>query len=293
MKKFSQSRQMMGTDIILDIYYQQKETVLFLDLFEECFSEFNRIVKKFTRFDNSSELSNLNANSGKFVKVTDEFYNLLFYAYKLHVKTNGLFDPSVIDYLEIIGYGIGGKGKTEHNFCSDDEIINRLKERSLCRPKFAKTIFDERRKAVKLPEGCRIDLGAIGKGYAIDCAHAKILNTCQNRNIAFLINAGGDIRVHSSSIKSHWVIELKTKEKVLGYTQLQADKSICSSGSWVRKIGKFHHIINPTDGMSINKYTTSFCKADNAITADTWATILFLGGEKFVDDSMDIEFIVV
>src|SRR5690606_16800322 len=74
------------------------------DKIEEAFGEFDRIVKQYTRFNENSELSNLNRQSNTWVKVSEEFFWLIEYMLNLAKKTHGAFDPTIIDFLEVYGY---------------------------------------------------------------------------------------------------------------------------------------------------------------------------------------------
>jgi thiamine biosynthesis lipoprotein ApbE len=108
-----------------------------------------------------------------------------------------------------------------------------------------------------------------------------------------LINAGGDIRVHSSPQKQTWQISLKDKANIIGFIELSNDDSICSSGSWIKKLGKMHHLINPKLGISMDINRTVFCKAKSAMIADAWASIIFLSGDKYVDKELDITYHII
>ena len=273
----SKSIKIMGTDIILKIFTEKISTVTKNEIFLTFENEFKRIVKKFTRFDNTSELSLLNLNNGEWFEVSEELFFLVQYSYDLHKKTEGLFDPSVIDFLELYGYT-----NLLTNTEKDQNIIIKLvKNRAKSRPKFMDTEFDIINKKIKLPHDCRIEFGAFGKGYAIDCVHNKLKNISEN--YAFLINAGGDIKVHSNTLKQEWEVSLKTSKKNIGFIKLQNDEAICSSGGWIKKIRKIHHLINPKNGSPKNLYDTAFCKADNAMDADAWSSIIFLDGSKYID----------
>ncbi len=266
----------MGTDIILKIFIDSIPTVTKNEIFITFENEFKRIVKKFTRFDNNSELSLLNLNNGRWFEASEELFFLVKYSYNLHKKTNGLFDPSVIDLLELYGY----VNHFRDPKIDQENIVELIKKRLKSRPKFLDTEFDEVNRKIKLPKDCRIEFGAFGKGYAIDCVHDKLKNI--DENLAFLINAGGDIRVHSSNEKTTWEISLMTSNKNLGFIKLQKNEAICASGGWIKKIGRIHHLINPYSGDPQNLYDTVFCKTDNAMDADAWSSIIFLGGSKYL-----------
>src|SRR5688500_6588717 len=64
----------MNTTITLKVVQTSESTVKINEAIEEAYAEFDRIVKQYTRFNEDSELSNLNRQNGEWVKVTDEFF---------------------------------------------------------------------------------------------------------------------------------------------------------------------------------------------------------------------------
>jgi thiamine biosynthesis lipoprotein len=104
MIKTTKTKKFMNTDITVHVVIEKRNTVKTLDAIESVFSEFDRIVKKFTRFNEDSELSNLNRASGEWVTVTPEFFKLIQFMLEINKNTNGVFDPTVIDFLEVYGY---------------------------------------------------------------------------------------------------------------------------------------------------------------------------------------------
>ncbi len=60
MKTIIQQKNFMNTVITMKVVQNDYDTVDILDAIEEGFGEFDRIVKAYTRFNENSELSNLN-----------------------------------------------------------------------------------------------------------------------------------------------------------------------------------------------------------------------------------------
>ncbi|MDQ6985549.1 MAG: FAD:protein FMN transferase [Candidatus Dojkabacteria bacterium] len=279
----------MNTTITIKVIKTLQSTVRINELIEEAFLEFDRVVKKYTRFNEDSELSNLNRNSGKWVTVSKEFFYLIEFMLDISNRTNCAFDPTVIDFLEIYGYDKDYDFSKLDNPSLDNIVKSKLKNR----PSPLSIQLDRKASSVRLIQGQKIDLGAVGKGFAIDLAYARLGSEIDD----FLIDAGGDIRVKGRNEQSNlWNIELKSQDtnnkiKSLGFIEL-TDEALASSGSWARKFKQFHHLINPTNGMpAIKKYNTVFVKANTAIEADAWATALFIGDEQVFDLPSNIMFI--
>ncbi|MCA9385770.1 FAD:protein FMN transferase, partial [Candidatus Dojkabacteria bacterium] len=161
------------------------------------------------------------------------------------------------------------------------------------RPSVFDIQFDFSKLAIKLAPKQRVDLGALGKGFAIRLARNHLL-ACGIEN--FLINAGGDIYAHGINQHNNlWTASLFDPNKSLtsssykdkGIVQLKNEALACSGG-WARKVGAFHHLINPNTGDPIgtNKgqkvinstefNKTIYVKAKDPVIADAFATLCFL-----------------
>ncbi len=288
MTKTSRTKKYMNTDITVHVVSENPNTVKTLDAIEEVFGEFDRIVKKFTRFNEDSELSNLNRASGEWVEVSEEFFKLIQFMLKLNKDTNGVFDPTIIDFLEIYGYNKDYDFSKLENPSLDQMVINIAKNRASAN----QIELDEKNHSVKLVKGQKIELGGCGKGYALDQSKDILMkNGFEN----FLIDGGGDLIANGKNDKNIlWEVGLysfENGEKVLkGMTKLE-NEALASSGGWARKVKQFHHLINPTNGVPENKFATVFIRAKEAIIADSLATTLFVGGEEAIRNySSDVSF---
>ena len=59
--------------------------------------------RRFTRFSEDSELSELNRSAGTWFSASPELYEVVSKAARLHRQTGGLFDPAILDALEQAG----------------------------------------------------------------------------------------------------------------------------------------------------------------------------------------------
>lgn len=269
----SRSMRMMGTTITIKINRPAHvSTVEALDALEAGFGEFDRIVTLYTRFAETSQLIELNNQSGSWVKVSEEFFELISRMLNLSEITNGAFDPTVIDFLEVYGYDKNYDFSKLDNPTLDSMIQNI----AATRPSWEQIELDKKNLKVKLAKGQRLDLGGIGKGYAIDCAVEKLALT-EN----FLIDAGGDIYGRGVNLSNEsWVVDLKHIDRMVGQIALaQSGEALACSGTWSRKVKQFHHLINPASGKSDAHFDTVFILATNATTADSWGTAVAVGGK--------------
>lgn len=272
-------RVFMNTQIKISVI-SDKGTVYTHGKINDAFDQFDYVVKKFTRFDSLSELSKLNTSSGKAFVVSPELYKLVSYAIDIANKTDGAFDPTVIDLLEAYGYD----KESNYSQLDNPKLMERIKHISSTRPSFKGIIFNESNSTITLKKGQRIDLGSIGKGYAIDLAK-KALEEFDS----FIINAGGDVYAKGNSKEGKpWKIGLyktplpgkeRSKEDMFGAVELK-NQCIAGSGGWARRVKFFHHLLNPKTGLPINNVSQTYVIANNAMDADSWATALFTMGES-------------
>ncbi|MCA9382173.1 FAD:protein FMN transferase, partial [Candidatus Dojkabacteria bacterium] len=195
----------MNTKISIHVNSNHSREFVY-EYINKAYEQFEYVVKNFSRFDPKSELSVLNSSSNKWTKVSDELFDLISFALDVSDKTNGIFDPTVIDILEKYGYD------KDYNFSKldDPEIKKRIDDLIRTRPNYKAVELNAKRKKVKLVDNQGIDLGAIGKGYAIDLAYDVLEKKFKN----FFINAGGDIRVKGvNTIDKPWKIKLEYRDK--------------------------------------------------------------------------------
>ncbi|RPJ79256.1 MAG: FAD:protein FMN transferase [Alphaproteobacteria bacterium] len=240
------------------------------ELFDLAFAEVKRIEEKFTDF-HSSYFSRINELAGVSpVSVDEETFYLIQESLRVSEMSNGVFDIS---------------------FASIGHLWRLHKEKKQILEK--KTIEDHLRfinykliqvndtdKTVYLPyKEMKIGLGGIGKGYAVDQVYSLFIKKGLSN---FYINGSGDIRVHSRvDAPRKWRIGIrnplsKDPKKSVGVVQMDSG-AIASSGGYIHNIDgdKFNnHIINPKTGTSATDVIASTVIAEDAITADTTATIL-------------------
>ncbi len=118
-----------------------------------------------------------------------------------------------------------------------------------------------------------LDLGGIGKGWAID----QIAELLRNEGVVeFLINGGGDIygtSEHGAPITIYLEHPIE-KDTYLGTTTILNQGFAASSGHkrrWRTKSGETSHIVGDTRAID-----ASFVIAKDAVTADMWATTALL-----------------
>ncbi len=273
-------KKFMNTIIAITVIQDNVGTIEINEALEDAFFQFEKVVEKYTRFNNTSELAKLNKSNSPY-RVSKEFFELIEFMLSMSKRTNGAFDPTIIDFLEVYGYD------KDYDFSkldnpNLDSFVKNVKEK---RGYWDQIKLDKDNSTIHLPQNTKIDLGSVGKGFAIDLA----FNTLEKVSNNFLINAGGDIRAKGKNYENRWwTINLKGKDGSNGAIELK-NQSLSSSGSWARKVKQFHHLIDPSTGKPAEKkYSTVFTLGKNSLITDAWATALFILGEETEESKKDV-----
>lgn len=249
-------------------------------LFDEAYREVKRIEEKYTDFS-ESYFNRINEQAGlKPVEVDEETIHLIKESLKVSNLSSGVFDISFAS----VGH-LWRASKNEGKTLSKEVIES---QRPFINYQLIQLDFEA--KTVFLPHSqMKIGLGGIGKGYAVD----QVYNLFIKRGLYnFYINGSGDIRVHSrADAPRKWRIGIRNPlsadpAKSVGVIQMDSG-AVASSGGYIHNVNgdRFNnHIINPKTGVSAQDVIASTVIADDAITADTTATILMnLSKQEAVD----------
>src|SRR3990172_2907646 len=133
---------------------------------EEALDEIDRLENQLSLYRSGSEIAQLNARAAReSVRVTPAVFALLQHAQQLHAETDGAFDITIAPLVRCWGF-MGGSGRMP----AKDEIA-----KARAKVGMQHVQLDPQNRTVRFArEGVMLDLGAIGKGYAVGQA-AEIL----------------------------------------------------------------------------------------------------------------------
>ena len=263
-KLYQEKRVMMGT--FVEVISPQKEAAKIV------FDEISRIEGLLSKYNPASEVSRLNkfgilkASPETFfiIKKSEEFYSL----------SNGAFDITIAPLMDLWGFT-----NREYSVPSKERIKETLKligsDKIILRDRDFMIQF-------KTP-GMKVDLGAIAKGYAVDCAVKKIrehgIKSC-------LINAGGQISCLGDKFGKPWKVAIKDPraDGSISYLTLK-NQAVSTSGDYeqyfVNEKKRYAHIINPKTGYPAESSIASVTViATDGLTADALSTSIFVLGKK-------------
>src|SRR5690606_3714579 len=231
----------------------------------------------------TSEVSRVNAEAAaRPVPISQELFDLLATSIEFSKVTRGAFD---ITYASV-GYMYDYR---EHVRPNEDEIA-----KALPGVNYRHLILDPKARPTKFArDGVRIDLGGIGKGYAVDRGIAIL----QARGIHHaLVTAGGDSRIIGDRFGNPWVVGIRhpdRKNEVIARIPLE-DAAISTSGDYERYFDengvRYHHILDPKTGHSASKVRSATIIGPTATRTDGLSkTAFILGPEKAIEIYNELE----
>lgn len=237
-----------------------------------------RIEQKYSRYRDDSIISRINHAEGKPTEVDAETAQLLDFAYQCYELSDGLFDISSGILRQAWPFN------TESS-CPSQEFIDTL----LPFVGLDKTQWSA--PTLTVPPGMQIDLGGIGKEYAVDRTLGLLLTKTDS---PLLVNFGGDIACNRGPDPDlPWRIGIESTDQEGEAQELLELRSgaLATSGNTQRYLifaGKrFGHVLNPTTGWPIEESPLSVTvPAANCTRAGMLATFSMLKGkhaEQFLD----------
>ena len=259
---YKDSQLMMGT--IVEVISLDKRAA------DITFKEIKRIENLLSFYKDDSEISRLN-KQGR-LRVSPETLLVIKEAGKFWKATQGAFDVTVAPLVQLWGFYDKSYREPE-----DSEIKEILDSIGFDKVKIDGNIIEFKAR------GMKIDLGAIAKGFAIDCAVKKLKLAGIN---SVLLNAGGDVYCLGDRLSQPWSIAIKAgrTQDFAGYLKLK-DKAVATSGNYEQYFlvdnVRYGHILNPKTGRPADSGVVSISViADNCLTADALATSIFILGKE-------------
>jgi thiamine biosynthesis lipoprotein len=240
------------------------------------------IESRWSRFLDDSEVSRLNENGGAVTVVSADTYELISRSVVAWYRTGGLFDPTVLDAVESIGY--------DRDFA--DIATDGAGEPTGPSPGCSAVELYPTVPAVRLPAGVRFDPGGLGKGLAGDLVAATVMAGAAT---GVLVDLGGDVVVGGRPPSGgSWTVAVEDPfDPGCELACIQIDRGAVATSStlirqWRRDGQTAHHLVDPRTGSS-----TSGTVAATAVAAAGWwaeaiATASLVGGAALYDRSASV-----
>lgn len=243
----------------------------------QALDEVDRLEQQLTIFRESSEVSFINQRAADGpVRVEESLFSLLLLCQRLYHETGGAFDITSGRLSRCWGFL-----KRQGRIPEPGEI-----EKAKALVGGDKLIFDCETCAICFERpGVEINLGSIGKGYALD----RIAVMMRERSLAALLSAGSSSFRAIGGGNNGWTVGVRhpgKKERRLAIAQLR-DAALSTSGSeeqFFEYEGKrYGHIIDPRSGMPADRVASVTVIAQSAALTDALATAFYVGGPELAE----------
>lgn len=235
-------------------------------------AEAARIERHLSRYRDDNLIHAINHSAGRPVTVDDETADLLDFADRCFALSDGRFDVT------------SGVLRRLWRFDGSDRVPSRAAVKDLL-PLVGWDKVTWKRPTLTLPEGMEIDLGGLGKEYAVDRAAQLISLRTQ---AAVLVNFGGDLRALGRRRDGRpWRVgvEAPDRDAQAALDLDLAQGALATSGDSRRFLLKdgvrYPHILNPRTGWPVLDAPRSVTVLADACTeAGLLATVAMLHGRE-------------
>ncbi len=274
-----------------------QDAELAYSLVQQAQAETKRIETKFSRYRSDNIIHAINNANGKTIELDDETSALIDYSQLCYQLSDGLFDIT------------SGVLRRAWIFDGSDKIPEQATIDAIL-PLVGWSKVDWQKPFLTLKAGMEIDLGGIGKEYAVD----KVLHLIvQQTDLPVLINFGGDLAVSGTQKNQQaWQVGIETPDQKVETpdqkseipdNKYQANKileiaagALATSGDakrfLLRNGKRYGHILNPKTGYPIENAPRSITVAGSTcVQAGTLSTLALLQGEnaeKFLQNQQAI-----
>jgi FAD:protein FMN transferase len=240
-------------------------------------AELRRIDNLMSHYKPDSQLSQINARANQQpVQVDKELFDLIKLSTHYSQITEGAFDITYASVGYLYDY-------PRHIRPTEEQI-----RQALPAVNWRNMLLDEEHHTVRFEHpGMRIDLGGIGKGYAVD----RGVEILKARGFTHaVVTAGGDSRIIGDHMGRPWLVAIRhpdNPKKVVTRIPL-SDAAMSTSGDYERYFDengvRYHHIIDPRTGHSASKVRSATVIAPTATQTDGMSKTAFvLGPEKALE----------
>ena len=230
-----------------------------------------RIEDKFSRYLAGNVVDRINSANGVAVTVDEETADLLDFSVTLYELSEGRFDIT------------SGVLRGAWQFDGSDRVPETTRVQSLLQ-KVGWHRVEWRRPTLRLQAGMEIDLGGIGKEYAVDRCAALLR---EEGSSPCLVNFGGDLAVTGRpSQRRYWTVAVERHDATTPDRRVELRVgAIATSGDARRFLLKdgirYSHILDPLTGWPVPDAPSSITvAAESCVQAGMLSTLGMLKGAE-------------
>ena len=262
-KLFCFEHQAMATTFSLSFFHEDKEQANFIA--NRCFQQLDTLELILSRFVPDSDVSRINKmEENDELILENETYSCLYRAIEISQITDGFFDVGMAEFTDIMrGYRKGILNSTEYR--------NALKKAHEEKKLSSIYIDPEHPRVYCIKKGINIDLGGIGKGFALD-ELGRLLKSFGIENYSLDSGNSTVLVKNDKAQKPFWsyTITNDQQEKELRLN----DIAVSASGFYWND----RHIFNPLTGSNLYhpEFERIWVGAQEAVYADAFSTAFFI-----------------
>jgi thiamine biosynthesis lipoprotein len=274
MPEFLHQFHAMGTEVGLWLWHADEQVARTALADAEEF--FAHTEARLSRFQPDSELSRLNRTAGQPFVASELLYRLVDSALRWRRRTDGIFDPTILNALLAHGY--------DRSFDTMPLAIEpKAAHPPANTPRSAHIELDRVRQSITLPAGVGLDLGGIAKGWTVQRVAQKL-----GRLGPALVDAGGDIVAAGTPPATEgWPVGVSHPHQPEAdlATLILRDEAVATS-SLARRRWQFggetaHHLIDPRTGAPAKTDLVSVTViAPRLPHAETYAKVALILGRQ-------------
>jgi len=245
------------------------------------------VDEAYSRFREDSELTQLNANAGRTIRISPLLATAIDAALRAARLTDGAVDPTIGRAIRVAGYD-----DDFSRIAADDfEARGRdMKLRAWHVPGWQGIRLDRRLRTVWLPHGVELDLGSTGKALAADLAATAAIAAAGGGGV--LVSLGGDIAIAGGPPSGGWRILLAEDSRVKpdgdGDVICVPAGGVATSSTTVRRWSRggavLHHIIDPQTSLPTSgPFRTVTVVAATCLDANIASTAAIVRGQQAID----------
>lgn len=271
--RYEASHLAMGTEFTLVCYGNDGQYLA--EVGNQVFEEVDRLEAQLSKYNPRSEISAINRTAaGRSVRVAPKLFELLVDSIHYSDSTDGAFDVTTGPLMRAWGF-FRGKGRVPaHSEIA--RVLRGVGYRHLHLNGADRTIhFDV--------EGLELDLGAIGKGYAVD----RAVDILRRYHVTQALVSSGTSSLYALGAppgRRGWPISLRNpydKEKAANVVRL-SNCALSTSGNYEKffELGAktYAHILDPTAGRPVENMLATIVLAQRACAADALSTAFYVMG---------------